>query len=260
MGTETDIESKNGMTNTTTNPNSSNNKIKQQQIENYRQGKGLMLNVHMTHHGGTTFCGAIGNHGINGGISPSFACMGDSDKVVPPLESDKVQNRKVFPWLHNETHNAIQVIRPYFHMISWEFGKPKARPIEHTNWEDPDLLSVVITRDPISRLLAGDGDTTKRYPGYNNGTLSHEGWWEFATEKNNHNTDNFFLRLFGGHYKQNEEQKKENKDTNKNNNTRLLGKDKNKNKNKNKAKDNQVNATSSSTIAATTITTTTSDR
>merc|ERR1712238_436764 len=52
--TETDIENKNGMTNTntTTNPNSSSNKIKEQQIENYRQGNGLMLNVHMTHHGG----------------------------------------------------------------------------------------------------------------------------------------------------------------------------------------------------------------
>ena len=45
---------------------SSSMTVKQQQIENYKKGTGLMINVHMTHHGGTTFCGAIGMNGRQG--------------------------------------------------------------------------------------------------------------------------------------------------------------------------------------------------
>jgi len=57
--------------------------IKQKQIENYRNEKALMINVHATHHAGTTFCGLMGRHGINGGIAPGFVCMGDKEMVMP---------------------------------------------------------------------------------------------------------------------------------------------------------------------------------
>jgi len=178
-----------------------NDEIKKQQIVNYRNGTGLMINVHMTHHGGTTFCGTIGRNGINGGIAPAFACGGDKDGVMPESLQDNLHKEKK-PWSYDHTEKFIRYIRPYFHMVSWEFGGPPKRPISETNWEHPELCSVIITRDPISRLLAGDGITSKKYPGFSNGTLSHDKWWEFAIDDKN--TDNFFLRLLGGQkYKKN---------------------------------------------------------
>jgi hypothetical protein len=67
--------------------------------------------------------------------------------------------------------------------------------------EHPKLLSVIIMKDPISQLLAGDGYIEKHYPGYKNGTLSYTGWKNYITDESIRNTDNFFLRLFGGGYK-----------------------------------------------------------
>eukprot|EP00978_Attheya_sp_CCMP212_P026817 scaffold88901_cov66-Attheya_sp.AAC.2 len=46
------------------------------QIENYRRATGLMLNVHITHHGGTTFCGAIGHAKDTNSKISSASCMG----------------------------------------------------------------------------------------------------------------------------------------------------------------------------------------
>lgn len=174
--------------------------VKRQQIENYRKGDALILNVHPTHHAGTSFCGAIGRNGINNSIAPRFACNVDKDEVMPNKTYGNIYH-KYKPWLHDETGPNIAAVRPYFHMISWEYsGKNmlKRRTLEDTDWEHPKLVSVIITRDPISRLLAGDGNILKKYPGYNDGTLDHQGWWDYAKDRTMPNTDNFFLRIVGG--------------------------------------------------------------
>ena len=54
--------------------------IAAQQIENYRKGTALIINVHFTHHGGTYACHALGKAPGQTG-SPSFACMGLTDAV-----------------------------------------------------------------------------------------------------------------------------------------------------------------------------------
>ena len=158
------------------------NDVKQQQIENYRTGDALILNIHPTHHAGTSFCQTIGRHGINHSIAPAFACMGDKDEVMPDGSFKEMTNIKNMPWMHNETGPYIEAIRPYFHIISWEFegARKMNRPLDKTNWEHPKLLSVIITRDPISRLLAGDGIIARRYPGFNEGTLDRKGWWDYV--------------------------------------------------------------------------------
>jgi len=56
--------------------------VKRQQIENYRKGDALILNVHPTHHAGTSFCTIIGRNGINNSIAPKFACMSDKDEII----------------------------------------------------------------------------------------------------------------------------------------------------------------------------------
>lgn len=175
--------------------NSSSFSVKRQQILNYRRGEALMLLVHATHHGGTTFCGVIGKHGINNGTAPNFACMGDRAGVMPNYRAYMEESHK--PWSRSATAASVAAIRPYFHMVAWEFST--ATPmLENTEWEHPKLLSVVITRDPMSRLLAGDGRIGGLYPGYNTGTLDHAGWWRYATDARSIATDNFFLRIIGG--------------------------------------------------------------
>jgi hypothetical protein len=178
------------------------------QIENYRKGTALMINIHPTHHAGTSFCGTIGKSVEP--LAPAFACMGDKNEVAPnPLycnttESDgdgKNKNCLSFkdiagkaPWKREETGPFIEAIRPYFHMISWEFSRPKMS-MDDPEWDHPNLVSVIVTRDPLSRLLAGDGKVGTKYVGYNKGELSRKGWWDYAAYNHEGGTDNFFLRI-----------------------------------------------------------------
>lgn len=180
--------------------------FKIQQIENYRVGKALLLNFHPTHHGGTSFCQAIGKTG--GPIAsprypdnfPAFACLGDRDHLVNGTAFDfhKGGHKRYTPVEYNKTGDYVRALRPHFHMTSWEYGHVNHMhgKLSRTNWEHPKFLSVVITRDPISRLLAGDGLMQNEYRGYDTGTLSHAGWWDYAS--NRENTDNFFLRQMEG--------------------------------------------------------------
>lgn len=179
--------------------------FKVQQIENYRVGKALLLNFHPTHHGGTSFCQAIGQTG--GPIAspqypdnfPAFACLGDKDHLVNGTAFDfKGGHGRYTPVEYNKTGDYVRALRPHFHMTSWEYSTVNSMngKLSRTNWEHPKFLSVVITRDPISRLLAGDGLMQDEYPGYDTGTLSHAGWWDYASNRGN--TDNFFLRQMEG--------------------------------------------------------------
>jgi hypothetical protein len=98
----------------------------------------------------------------------------------------------------------IDKVRQYFHMISWEFNSIDdidtiLRPLKGTNWEHPKLISIVITRDPISRLLAGNAMTKRKYIGFNKGIMLQERWWDYIARDYNKNTDNFFLRIIGNY-------------------------------------------------------------
>ncbi|CAB9499265.1 expressed unknown protein [Seminavis robusta] len=163
--------------------------IKQQQIDNFRRGNGLMLNFHIVHHGGTTFCQVIGRHLK----APTFACLGPKpeDHVGPDYP-------KIRPWKYNDTDDRIQNIRQYFNMISWEFMIPPGsgkNQINETNWEHPQLVSVFVIREPISRTLAGDRFVDNNWPNlHTNGTL--EEWMEFANADKH--TDNYALRVLAG--------------------------------------------------------------
>jgi hypothetical protein len=164
-----------------------------QQIESYRNGTGLMLNIHVTHHGGTTFCGQVGRS--SGGISPGFACMGDRANVM----NGTYPNDR--PWTKKETEPNIAKVRPYFHMISWEFGQNRNIPLSATDWESPNLLSVYITRDPMSRLLSGMGPYARKAVGYDSYNFTKDDWWNFAKGKGGFPplvTNNFALHFLAG--------------------------------------------------------------
>lgn len=159
-----------------------------EQIQNYRQDAALIVNVHITHHAGTTVCGEIGN-GVTNKRSPDFACMGDRSNLMNgTFPSD-------WPWTRDETAAHVAEVRPYFHFVSWEFGQQRRRPLSGTEWESPHLLSMIVMRHPIDRLLAGDGAVFRRYPGLlaGNGTLDQ--WWAYATDSTRRNTNNYALGI-----------------------------------------------------------------
>jgi hypothetical protein len=156
---------------------------------------------------GTTFCGTIGRNGINGDISPNFACVHDKENKIPGYDNE-YNNKYLFdikpPWTFDEMNIYINKARQYFHMISWEFNSIDdidtiTRPLHKTNWEHSKLLSIVITRDPISRLLAGNAMTKRKYIGYNTGNMLRDRWWDYIAKDYNKNTDNFFIRMIGNY-------------------------------------------------------------
>jgi hypothetical protein len=166
----------------------------QTQIENYKNGKGIMLNIHITHHGGTSVCGLLGKARNARLPAPSFACL--MREKVPTHLTPEGLNPSADPWNDNETAAMIKGVLPYFHMISWEYSNrhlPRSPPLSATHWEDPNLLSIFVIREPISRMMAGDGWVSKTYPGVTgkvNGT--DEEWWEFLRNKRN---DNYALSI-----------------------------------------------------------------
>jgi len=94
-----------------------------------------------------------------------------------------------YPWPYNRTEEKSEHAMEYFRMLSWEFGRNKARPLAETNWETPRMVSVLVVRHPLSRMLAGSA-YMKDFPGIRDGTADEASWWRFAKEKRQ---DNFAL-------------------------------------------------------------------
>lgn len=162
-----------------------------EKIQNYRNGSAIILNVHITHHGGTDVCDMLGHAKGIKKSAPSFACMG-----VKPEGNVTIENfPEEHPWLHNETATNIALVRPFFHYLSWEFGRQEPMRIADTDWENPNLVSIIVMRDPLSRMLSGDGIITRDYPGIPK-NATEDVWWQFATEA--YETDNFALRVLAG--------------------------------------------------------------
>jgi cytoskeletal protein RodZ len=159
------------------------------QIRNYKRGTGLLLNIHITHHGGTSICSVIGHASDANGITPSFACMKDKDYNTTTSYS--------FPqsWRRNETSTQIALARQSYHFLSWEYVYAPKIPLSETEWENRNLLSMIVMRDPMTRLLAGDGWVRRVFPNVYAGNASRSEWWDFAKSPRN---DNYALRILAG--------------------------------------------------------------
>ncbi|CAB9523259.1 expressed unknown protein [Seminavis robusta] len=187
------IVSSSGSSNNSQVKQASRRDIVDRQIANFRNGSGsIVLNYHITHHAGTTVCADLG-HTLK---HPSFACMGPNDDI--PAEEVNIFPKQG-PWGYNETDTNIKIIQKNFHLVSWELRHPHGPEQPQnwdTNWEHPNLVSLLVMREPISRSLAGDGVMAKKYPGiweprkYN---ASIEEYWEFAHEEYHNN--NYALRI-----------------------------------------------------------------
>jgi hypothetical protein len=178
----------------------------EQQIQNFRDGKAIMLNIHITHHAGTTMCSRFGRAV---GAPRKFCNHPSPEDIVPKSYPD------YNPWMANETSANIRNVRQAFRFLAWEHRKPPKPSLSNTNWEDPHLVSVLIIRDPIARLLAGDGFVASAFPGvaqYAKDPIlfstsgggntksprrsSHHEWFRFSHHSRN---DNRALRILAGH-------------------------------------------------------------
>ncbi|GKZ00582.1 hypothetical protein MPSEU_001010400 [Mayamaea pseudoterrestris] len=163
-----------------------------QQISNFRQGNGLIINIHITHHAGTTMCGALGKAPNQKG-APSFACNNVKAEENASLHEYFEQHKR--PWKRKETDANVKLFSSFFHMIAWEFRSPPNPSLAMTDWRNPNLVSIIVMRDPMSRLLAGDRITSIKFPNILKGNASEDEWWDFANSKS---TNNFALRILAG--------------------------------------------------------------
>lgn len=144
--------------------------LKALQLENYRAGNGLIINVHVAHTGGSTLCDVFGHaKGTDG--APVAACQYPrADQGV-----NMTAYPAIVPWSSEATAKNVDYVRQFFHFIAWEFleapdqpyrkGINPKLPISSTHWEDPNIVSVLVVRDPIERFLAPDDQVQKEYPG-----------------------------------------------------------------------------------------------
>jgi hypothetical protein len=138
-----------------------------------------MLNFHITHHGGTSTCFWARDNGP----VPQFACMAGEN--VPPYLS-RFSHVRELPWSYNRTDFYVRELRKYFHFVSWEFNvKNLPASLNDTNFEHPNLLSIIIMRNPLTRLMSSVGHDNF----VKNNTV--EEWWDYANSSEQ--TDNYTL-------------------------------------------------------------------
>lgn len=154
------------------------------QIQNYINGTGIILNVHITHHGGTFLCDVMKRIGP----TPVFACMGGKNwPVGVPRDYES--------WRQPYTGRMVSQLRPHFHFVGQEYNENHQLNVLHEfDWEEPNLVSLIVMRHPIERFLSGgrcgefheilqDEQTTPETQGL---------WWDYA---NAECADNFALRI-----------------------------------------------------------------
>jgi hypothetical protein len=153
--------------------------LQELQVQNYKEGSALMLNFHITHHGGTTAC----YWARENGPVPKFACMAGAN--VPSYLSN-FSDVGELPWSSNQTDFYVRELRKYFHFVSWEFNwQTLGSSLNDTNLEHPNLVSIIIMRNPLTRLMSSVGRFFVK-------SDTAEEWWDYAS--NSLHTNNYALR------------------------------------------------------------------
>mmetsp|Transcript_14397 Transcript_14397/g.31200 ORF Transcript_14397/g.31200 Transcript_14397/m.31200 type:complete len:353 (-) Transcript_14397:2169-3227(-) len=160
--------------------------VKQQQILNYQIGTALILNIHITHHGGTSVCALMRKFGD----SPDFACMGRGKEGDWPADEPETWSKHYR--LYNETASFVTSFRQHFHFVSWEYVT--WANLHGINWEHDDLVSMIVMRDPLERFLAGGkcGGFQPQLPGGDPTNETQDVYWEYASAEC---ADNYALRV-----------------------------------------------------------------
>eukprot|EP00804_Cyclotella_cryptica_P005830 CCRYP_000129-RA/>CCRYP_000129-RA protein AED:0.04 eAED:0.02 QI:0/1/0.33/1/1/1/3/15/851 len=164
--------------------------VKRLQISNYIAGKSLILNIHITHHAGTSVCVKMSELGP----TPSFACMKNKSGDKSPWPANDPNINK-FSISYHDFPMLVRVFRPYFHFMSMEY--PRWGNLHHANWEYENLVSLIVMRNPLDRFLAGG-----KCGGFHNSAINEADpepseevqrlFWEYANDRC---ADNYALRV-----------------------------------------------------------------
>jgi len=128
----------------------------------------LVVSIHITHHAGTFLCHAAEYNQVP---IPTKACM---TKGLTDLDFSK--------WKRLYGYFAV------------EYRKPPKKLLTAGHWERDDVVSVVIMRNPMDRLLAGDAISEAIYG--KPPTRTAQQWWDYAHD--DAFTNNYALRVFSG--------------------------------------------------------------
>jgi hypothetical protein len=130
----------------------------------------LMVIIHITHHAGTFLCSLAKANKLR---RPKFLCkLGD--------ENGK-NDANWTKW------------KSTYDVVSWEYQRPPEKPLATANWESDQVISVLVIRDPLDRLLARDAVARHKYGPLKERT--QEQWWDYAHDRL---TDNFALKILSG--------------------------------------------------------------
>jgi hypothetical protein len=148
------------------------------QIDNFVAGAGILINLHITHHAGTTLCTASkldqaccncydscvtsvdvrsvldkidGHIGKHCKADPADCGVGGSPKMQRLLEAFFFASTKMLGARNKVWSNE------------W-MSAPPARIWEHFPWASERILTVLIARDPLQRMLSKDGVAIDKYP------------------------------------------------------------------------------------------------
>jgi hypothetical protein len=149
------------------------------QIDSFVAGTGVLINLHITHHAGTTVCHAA---------KLDQACCNCTNSCYPP----QLDPNGIFVLIdryidkHCKTDPAdcgvggspkIQRLLEAFFFAStkmlgernkvWSHewrAAPPARIWEHFPWASERILTVLVVRDPLQRMLSEDGTAMDKYP------------------------------------------------------------------------------------------------
>ena len=137
-------------------------------MENPKASNPLTVIIHITHHAGTFLCGLAKANNLR---RPPFLCKLGEQKGKNDANWTKWQSM--------------------YDVVSWEYQRPPDIPLATHNWESDQVISVLIVRDPLDRLLAHDAGAARKYGKLKKRT--QEQWWAYAND--GAFTKNFALRI-----------------------------------------------------------------
>ena len=144
--------------------------------------------------------------------APPFACMdiraGDTNRNFTNTSVTRFHQtivpgswRSMPPWNQSQTDDNIRIAQEEFgfRFISQEYGyNTRTSPLylAATDWEHPQLVSTMVVRHPIERMLAGDAFMNRLFGGIEE-NRTHATWWKLALHDGDHANlvDNFNLFL-----------------------------------------------------------------
>ena len=145
----------------------------------YYNHKAVVMNIHITHHAGTTLCLWAT---CNGHAAKDYKCSQPGGLSATAFTHTSEIERKLLGIYDTK-------------YVSFEYRTfQQEDDLSKVDWQAPWVISVLVVRDPLERLLAADYTVEAKYGSVKNRTA--EQWWQYATDDTY--SRNYQTRILGG--------------------------------------------------------------